>query len=366
MLVHALDGRSVSDIVLVLAREIRGLGHRCPILTTSVTVPVPPEVEVIELGGGNIPTVLALRRIARALREVEPAALIAHVSGPNLAAALGRGVRWINVDRLVLVEHVEWVSHPDWRFRNLRRLLTNLLYRCADAVVGVSPGVCEGLRRVCPALEGRLVAIPPPVARVEHATSLASAATDHPWFEGRRDAPLVVTVGNVIPRKDHETLIRAIATLGRGGMAARLAVIGRHDDPELLAELVRVAQALGIADRIQFLGYRPDPLPFVARADVFVLTSRSEGFGLVLVEAMACGVPVVSTDPPGGPRWILQDGESGLLVPTGDPAALARAIHRVLTDGGLRRELTRSGLERARDFAPRVVARQYLRLAGFA
>lgn len=363
MLVHALDDRSVSRVVVELAETFERMGVPCHVLTTEVngeTSRLPQRLAVL---GPARPTARAIPRLAAALSALQPTALIAHVSGPNLAAALGRALGLVRVPRLVLVELVEWLSHPSWTHRRIRRILTKWLYPRADVLVRVSPGVCDGLRRVAPRAAERVTVIPPPLIAGKAVCSTPQGLADD-WFEPRRRYPVVVTVGNVIPRKDHETLVRAAAHLHDHGRPVNVAIIGRLDDQELLGRLRALVHALGLGDHVRFLGYRPHPWTYVASADVFALTSRSEGFGMALVEAMACGTPVVCTDCPGGPRWICQDGEAGILVPVADPPALARAIRSLLDGASLRDRYRAAGLRRAADFDIGTVARRYLEIAG--
>ncbi|WP_372923147.1 glycosyltransferase, partial [Roseovarius sp.] len=122
--------------------------------------------------------------------------------------------------------------------------------------------------------------------------------------------------------------------------------------------LLSLAQELGVADRVILAGFHPDPTPFYKTADLFVLSSDYEGFGNVIVEALACGTPVVSTDCPSGPGEILDGGRYGRLVPVGDAPALAKAIETSLGDTTDRDALIR----RADDFAPQIAARKYLDL----
>jgi glycosyltransferase involved in cell wall biosynthesis len=143
----------------------------------------------------------------------------------------------------------------------------------------------------------------------------------------------------------------------------KLVLVGRHDDPQFHQRLQRRTEELGVSEHVWFAGYEPNALPFIANSDVFALASTTDACPMVLVEALASGVPVVSTDCPGGPRFLLDDGRVGHLVPMGDPHAMALAIGEVLTDGGTRERLIARGLERAREFTPGRIAEQYLALA---
>jgi glycosyltransferase involved in cell wall biosynthesis len=135
-----------------------------------------------------------------------------------------------------------------------------------------------------------------------------------------------VTAGRLIALKDHETLLRALA-IHRRNQPSRLLILGEGPLRGSLEELTR---ALGLADAVQFLGFQDNPLPWFRHADAFVLSSRSEGFGNVLVEALGCGTPVISTACEHGPVEILDNGRYGLLVPTQAPDALAEAMDRVM------------------------------------
>jgi glycosyltransferase involved in cell wall biosynthesis len=143
----------------------------------------------------------------------------------------------------------------------------------------------------------------------------------HPWFVSG-GPPVILGVGRLTGQKDFATLISAFA-LVRGRRPCRLLVIGEGEERERLAAL---AESLGVQDGLDLAGFQPNPLPFMREARLLVMSSRWEGFGNVLVEALYCGTPVVSTDCPHGPREVLADGRFGRLVPVGDPRALAEAI----------------------------------------
>jgi glycosyltransferase involved in cell wall biosynthesis len=110
---------------------------------------------------------------------------------------------------------------------------------------------------------------------------------------------------------------------------------------------------------VRLLGFQQNPFKYMAAADLFVLSSRFEGFGNVIVEAMACGVPVVATDCPFGPGEIIKDGRNGMLVAPDSTSALAEGILRVLMDKELKKRLAISGATRALDFDAKVIARAY-------
>lgn len=226
------------------------------------------------------------------------------------------------------------------------------LYPRADAVVALSAGVGRELERMIPGVRGRVAVIPN--AGMDDAAEPPSPAPARPPGEG----PVLVACGRLVPQKGYPVLLRALARV-RERVPARLRILG---EGPLRDELGALARRLGVADAVTFEGFRPDPARFMAAADVFVLSSEYEGFGNVIVEAMAAGAPVVATDCPYGPGEILEGGRHGLLVPPGDPERFADAVLRVLGDDALRDRLRRAGVARARDFAPGAVAAGYGRL----
>ena len=156
------------------------------------------------------------------------------------------------------------------------------------------------------------------------------------------DVPLVGVLGRLAPIKDHDMLLRAIAQVD----GAHLAVLG---EGELMAPLKQTATRLQIADRVHFVGWRHDVAAVISDMDVVALTSKNEGTPVSLIEAHACGRPAVATAV-GGVRAVVEDGVSGVLVPSGDVTAMAGGLRRLLSDPDLRASYGRAGRERARRF----------------
>ena len=204
-------------------------------------------------------------------------------------------------------------------------------YAAADAVVAVSDGVADDLAALAQLPRGRVRTIHNPVVGPDLAR-LAAETVEHPWFRAG-GPPVVLSVGRLTVQKDHPTLLRAFARL-RATRPARLVLLGGAARPERTAEwlagLRGLAASLGVAGDVDLPGFVANPYPYMARSALFVLSSAWEGFANVLVEAMACGCPVVSTDCPSGPAEILDRGRYGPLVPVGDAEGLAGAMARVL------------------------------------
>ena len=221
------------------------------------------------------------------------------------------------------------------------------LFADATHFVGVSQDVSRSLAEVIKVPDERISTIYNPAVTPDlHAR--AAETPDHPWL--RNDgAPVVLAAGRLAREKDYPTLIRAFARLA-ARRPCRLIILGEGNKR---TETEGLVEELKLTDRVSLPGWVENPLAFMARASVFVLSSRREGLPTVLVEALACGCPCVSTDCPSGPAEILLNGEIGPLVPVGDDAALAKAMERVLDRPPDRQALQR----RAADFsADRAVA----------
>jgi glycosyltransferase involved in cell wall biosynthesis len=168
--------------------------------------------------------------------------------------------------------------------------------------------------------------------------------------------PYIVTLGRLVREKDHATLIRAFATAKKQNIPHRLVLIGSGEEQPALESL---ASSLNLQNDITFLGHRDNPYPYLAHADFFVLSSISEGFGLALVEALALGLPCISTNCPSGPAEILGNGDFGILVPPRDPDQLARAIVQLTNSPDLRASLSSRASTRAQSFSLETMARHY-------
>jgi glycosyltransferase involved in cell wall biosynthesis len=186
--------------------------------------------------------------------------------------------------------------------------------------------------------------------------AMAAGPPPHHWLEDS-DVPVVLSVGRLVWEKDHTFLLRSFSTLLKR-RPARLLLFGKGP---LRKELETLRDELGLAGACELAGYCSNPYAAMARADLLVLSSRSEGSPNVLPESLACGCPVVATDCPSGPREILADGEYGLLSPVGDAEALAAAMDQALAMPWDRDALRR----RAGDYSSDASAEQYLDALGY-
>lgn len=256
--------------------------------------------------------------------------------------------------RHVMAEHTNWERSPITaraKGRLAVRATMGVTHRMADAVVTVSEGAADSLARVAGLPRSRVQVIYnpvtplPPLGEVDR--SLAPA-----WFEGPE--PRLVSVGSFKPAKDYALLLEAVARVRRR-RPVKLLLLG---EGELRGDLERQRTELGLENAVFMPGFAPNPHAYVASADLFVLSSAWEGLPTAIIEALACGVPVVSTDCRSGPREILLDGKLGDLVALGDPDALAAAIASALDRKPDRQAL----VERSADFSIDRAVKAYRRL----
>ena len=291
------------------------------------------------------------------LAAENPDVLFATMIDANIVAALAtRFVR--RRPGLILRESNSHRARGDIGY--LRRRAVGWAYPKADAVVALSHGVGRELiedYRLDPA---RVVTIHNPVD-VEGWRQRADAArkTAPPWRNFAGDGPVLVATGRLIRQKGFDLLLRALARCKSAGRAARLVIVG--EGPERAA-LNATAAELGLTDRLLMPGFIADSAAWYAHGDLFVLPSRWEGFGHVIVEAMACGLPVVAFDCPYGPVDILGDGQGGILVPPEDVDALARTIDELLDAPDTRNRLAVDALRVADRFSQQRITAEYVRL----
>ncbi|MGD6932915.1 MAG: glycosyltransferase [Candidatus Bathyarchaeia archaeon] len=237
----------------------------------------------------------------------------------------------------------------------VKSVFVRILYRFVSAIVVVSDGLKADLVKKYGLPPNRIVVIYNPVDFTETLHMSREPAPVSPFKE---NLPVVVTVGRLSPEKGHQYLFGAFRIIRRS-YNCKLVVIG---DGPLRGSLYNLVQQLGISNDVTFLGYVNNPTKFVANSKVFVLPSLHEGFGLVLVEAMICGVPVVATACSGGTSEIIQDKVNGLLVPPANEIEIAKAIRLILSDNVFAERLAENGRKRAKDFDTTPILRRYKQL----
>lgn len=313
-------------------------------------------IEVRETGGA-IYTVgkffKVVIELAGIIRREQPLAILSFMDYCNTVTLLAWRLA-ASRGRVVISVHTLFSAFMRGKGANARgrllKLLATRLYRRANAIIAVSRGAALDLAETfgLPAAKIRVIGNPFDLAKISR---LARTPVDEPIF--KEESPILLSVGRLAPEKGGENLLRAFALLRRK-TEARLVFLGEGPEKDTLARLCR---KLGIERHVFFLGYRANPFRYMARSTVFVLSSLYEGFGNVLIEAMACGLPVVATRCYHGIEEIVEDGVTGLLVETGDEKAMAEALLGVLDQASLRRDLVMAAREKVKLFdKDRIVA----------
>jgi glycosyltransferase involved in cell wall biosynthesis len=282
--------------------------------------PLPEQVRSVDLGRAHVNG--ALPALVRYLRRERPAAMLTDKDRVNrvaiVARALARGDTRLAV-RVGTTVSVNLRGRGAWE-RWLQRTSMRRLYPLADRVLVPSAGAADDLSAYA-GLDRRCIAVVPSPIVTPELERETEEPTDHPWLVDS-SVPVILGVGELGYRKDFETLIRAFA-LVRARRRCRLLILGRGRRRE---QLLRLADELGVGEDVDLPGFVRNPYAAMARARLFVLSSRWEGMPVVLIESLACRTPVVATDCPSGPGEILGDGSAGALVPVGDSASMAEAI----------------------------------------
>lgn len=312
---------------------------------------IPPGVRLVDLGASRV--ILGLLPMVAYLRRERPAAVISFMDHAGIVALWARRLSGTSTRVVCTVHNTMTKAAPNSSSLRSRLMPTILrtFYPSADEVVAVSHGVAKDMSDVTGFPLHRIRVIYNPVITPDLIAGLAQPP-GHPWVADA-GPPVVLGVGRLTRQKDFQTLVRAFAIV-RQQRPARLLILGEGEERSSIEALVR---ELDLVSAVALPGFVPGALGCMAHAAVFVLSSAWEGLPTVLIEALAAGIPVVSTDCPSGPREILRGGELGLLVPPGDARALADGILAALA--GSARSVPLSEL---REFTQEVAAGAYLDL----
>lgn len=323
----SLRGGGAERVMVTLANGFAERGHQVDLVLARAEGPylteVGPGVRVINLDKGRV--LASMLPLVHYLRRERPAAMLSALNHANIVAILARMFALVPT-RLVVSERNSLASLGTGHRARMFRALMRGFYPLADKVVSVSRDGARELIEQLGLAADKVTSIPNPV-EIERITQLSKELPAHPWAEGS-GSPLILAVGRLEPQKDYPTLLQAFAILRRQ-RECRLAVLGEGG---LRSALEQQIQDLSLGGSVALLGFEPNPFGWMARCDVYVMSSRFEGFPNSLVQAMACGARVVSTNCPTGPGEILEDGKWGALVPVGDTEALATAMGSALDD----------------------------------
>ncbi|HWR58597.1 MAG TPA: glycosyltransferase [Thermodesulfovibrionales bacterium] len=290
----------------------------------------------------------------KAVKDFRPEVLVSMLTHNNImaaAAGLLFGMRVIVVEQNTLSEVIK--TPRGGRVLGLPAgPLVRFFYGFADSVIAVSEGVKQDLVESFGLEEDKIRIIYNPID-LNRISGLIKGAVRPQLFEGH--GPVIIAVGRLVRQKGFSVLLKAFKRVSEQ-INARLVIIGEGPEREALEG---EARQLNLTGKVRLIGFMDNPYAYLSKADLFVLSSYYEGFPIALIEALACGVPVISTDCKSGPREILANCECGLLSPVGEPEALSEGMLRLLKDGKLREALSSAGRVRAKDFSILRVAGKY-------
>lgn len=356
--VPSMRGGGAERVMLTLANSFSERGFAVDLVLAKAEGPyvrnVSDAVRVIDLDASRV--MFCLFKLAKYLKREQPVSLLSAMSHANVLAVWAHALS--RIDTKIIVSERNTVSTAFRYNRNMRKsLLLHLMrlsYTKVQAVTSVSKGVADDLSEIIGLKRDKISVIYNPVVSQELLIK-AKEPISHPWLLPD-NPPVILSAGRLTIQKDFKLLIRAFAQV-RAHRLSRLVILG---EGELRENLQALADELRVADDFLLPGFVENPFMWMRHASVFVVSSIWEGLPGALIQAMACGTPVVSTDCPSGPAEILEKGRWGRLVSVGDEKSLAKAIEETLNDPN-----PPDVTKRAADFSVDKAVDEYLRVLGF-
>lgn len=308
---------------------------------------LPKDIKVINLKKSSVKW--SLIKLIFEINKIKPHVIMSTLLHLNLALLLVKP--FLKGKPKVIVREANPPSYSRKSLSKgwLYKWLFKRLYDRADQVVAISGDVAEDTVRFFKVDRKKVHIIHNPLV-IDQVKSESNEHVHHPWLLDKKE-PVLVSVGRLSEQKDFPTLIQAFAkTLNK--KRCKLLILGEGPNYN---KLIALCKKLSIEDHVDFLGFKKNPYKYVKQSDLFVLSSKWEGFGMVFIEALAVGTPIVATDCSGGPREILNDGEFGVLTPVGDIEKLSDAMIKSLEKKKDKEKLVR----RAKEFDITSIKRQY-------
>jgi glycosyltransferase involved in cell wall biosynthesis len=326
---------SRAQVELVLCRKAGPLLDECS-----------PAVRIVDLEAGD--EYQSLMPLTQYLRSDQPDVLLSTLNFSSIVAMVAARMAGGDTKNIIRLANTISLEKRSKSKKMVEKALIRWLFPQAQALIAVSKGVAQDFARYTGIPEARIHVIYNPVYSQAVLTQ-SEAPLDHPWFT-THDRPVLLAVGRLEQQKNYPLLVQAFAALQKE-LPSRLLILGEGSAREEIESLVN---SLDLRERVDLPGFVPNPYAYMKQSDCFVLSSDYEGLPNALIQAMACGCPVVSTDCPSGPREILKDGEYGHLTPVGDERSLTEAIIQCLS--GDTRRPPKTWLEQ---FEVEFVAEQY-------
>ncbi|MEM6253276.1 MAG: glycosyltransferase [Cyanobacteria bacterium P01_D01_bin.156] len=365
ILVWGLKGGAIANNAIALAKGLHDIGIGKIYLAFLVAQPsesivIPEGVEVVSLQAKRARW--AAFPIAKFINQYQPTVLISLSMFVNMPAAMGwllsrkgKGQTKLIVSQHSTMSYKAYIEQKN-SFVRFYPWLARVLYPMADGVRANSPEVLDDLLNVIKIRSAKEYSV-----SITNSIDLDSIigkskqASEHPWLK-EKQGPVIVSAARLAKQKNFPLLLKAFSIV-RQTENAKLIIFGKGPEKDNLQAIIR---QLNLEDSVDLAGFSANPWCNISKADVFALTSEEEPFGLVLVEALACGTPVLATDAiGGGPKNILDSGKSGVLISSKDPEEIASSLVKLLKSQGYREELSYAGKKRSEDFRPNIIAEQW-------
>ncbi len=360
ILTHDIGGGTFTNLCTSLIQGLQELGAECQLVVLDASkaeLARYPDLPIVTLNVKR--TAFSLGATVRYLQDYRPDVLFPMPWYFNIVAIWARFLARVPT-KVILGEHniislEAGIEHREKLHLRFLPVLMRYTYPHADGLIGVSKDTITDLvetLRIEANIPMRVILNPINRDRVQQ---LSQAPIDHPWFQNH-DVPIIVTAARLAKQKQLDGLLRAFAQVA-DFTPVRLLILG---EGPLRLELETLMHELGIEDSVWMPGYDTNPYRYMAAADIFVLASAWEGCPIGLQEAMACGAAVVVTDAPGGMKDIIEYGNYGVLVPTGNPESLAQGLLQILTNAELKQHYQEKAQQRSQDFHYLHTSQQYL------
>lgn len=327
LFVPNLCGGGAERVMVHLANGLASRQMKVDLVLAEATGPyltdVANAVRVVDLHSRRV--MKAILPLARYLRHEKPDSLITALTHANAVALMARCLSLSSIPTITTIQNV---ARPARKIdkAHIAKIFSHWACRHSDAVVADSYGTAEQIVTIAGIPQQLIHTIYNPVISARM-MDMAKMSVKHPFFD-EQSAPVILAVGRLSPVKDFATLIRAFALLRRE-IVCRLIILGEGIER---TKLEKLAEELNVAENISMPGFADNPYAYMAKASLFALSSLQESMSMVLVEALAIGLPVVATNCDFGPREILQNGRYGRLVSVGDAQGLANAMQCALSE----------------------------------
>ncbi len=346
--IPSLRGGGAERVFVNLANEFANNGFDVDLVLVQKEGPylgeVDKKIKIIDLKSKRV--LFALIPLIFYLRKNKPSHILSTLTHANIIAIIAKKISLVN-SKIIIRQEIYFSSIPS----NKLKLIASFVYRKSDVVVALSKDMADNLIKNININKNQLVVINNPI--IEKIEKEFSDVISHPFFRNK-EGKIILSIGRLSEQKDFRNLILSFSQI-REESNAKLIILGEGDERINLNKLIK---ELNLEEYIDMPGFINNPYKYMANSDLFVLSSKYEGFPNVLIESLACGIPIISTDCPSGPREILDDGKYGKLVPVGDVDALAKAIGESLKESVNIKELK----ERSRDFDIKKIFNEYLKL----